>query len=413
MLKEKILRKETFLLYIVSFLAVGYVPFLFSNGPKALFFSAIFLIAYIITVEVLFRIFYSIKLKRPYRFIPKIPFKRIYVEPHPYLSYVYKKNFICQRAMPANYPLHKDKGYIFDELRTNNLRLVNGPKGDRDIEIPKPKDLIRVNCLGDSTTINYISYNNQNYSYPMELEKILKRAFPDKNIEVNNFGQGAYSSAEILIKFLLDTIDTEPDIIVLYSGYNDLFPSLTGGFQSDYSHARRNLGESYHLYKLVSMVPGIPLASWNFMVNNCLFSQNVRFSLWNVISKEIPNIENDFIGLNTYLRNIEHIINICKANSIKIVLSTYCHYLHDKIKVKKLNLKFREGLRLENEILRKLASKHNIPLVESDLLIPQEDEYFVDSIHFTPEGMQLLAENISLPVINHIKNLPIVTQGPG
>lgn len=328
----------------------------------------------------------------------------MYVEPHPYLTYVYKRYFVTQKAMPVFYPLHKNKGYRFSESRTNNLRLINGPDGNRDITVPKPKNLIRINCLGASTTANQISYQNQNYSYPMELEKILKSTFPEFNLEVNNCAQGGYTSAEILIKFLLDTFDTEPDIIVIYHAYNDLAPSLTAGFQRDYSHAKRNLGEVYHLYRAASRIPSFPLATWNYMVNNYFFSQNLRFSLLDAISRGCADIKNDFRGLDAYRRNLEHLINVSKGNHMHVILSTFCHYLYPAIKDDKTHLKYHEGVRLENEVMRKISLKHKLPLIENDLLIPQEDKYFLDSMHFTPEGMQLLARNISVPIIEYIKN---------
>ena len=303
------------------------------------------------------------------------------------------------------FPLNLDKGYMLSELRSNNFRHFNGQTGDRDIIVPKPKGMIRINCLGASTTASYIFYNGKNYNYPMELENILCRAFPDKTIEVNNCGQGGYTSAEILIKFLLDTINTEPDMIVLYHACNDLRASLTDNFESDYSHSRKNLGEVWHLYRLASYIPNLPLASWNLMVNYCLFSQNVRYSIPNVITRGKPNIKNNFMGLPTYRRNIEHLIDICMARGIKVVLSTYCHYLYDAIKNDEWHLKYREGIKLENEAMRAIAGKYNLPLVDNDLIFPREEKYFMDSVHFSHEGMVLLAKNISGPIIDYIKTL--------
>jgi len=362
------------------------------------------LFCYILIIEVFFRVCYRTGCKRPYVHVPRLPFKEMYIEPHPYLPYVYKKNFLCQKEMPATYPLHHEKGYMFAQTMTNNFRHSNGPYGNRDIEVPKPEGLIRINCLGASTTGNDINYRNKNYSYPMELEKILMSAFPDLKIEVNNCGQGGYTSAEILIKFLLDTIDTRPDVVVIYHAYNDLGPSLTPGFQSDYSHAKKNLGETYYLYRLVSNIPDIPLESWNFLLNYCLFSQNIRFNLMDVISRGAADIKNDFKGLSTYKRNIEHIINICKANKIRVVLSTFSQYLYPEIQNNEIYLKYYEGTKLENNVMRELAAAHNVPLVDNELLIPQEDRYFVDTVHFTPEGMHIVAENISIPIVEYIKN---------
>lgn len=48
------------------------------------------------------------------------------------------------------------------------------------VVIPKPKKLIRINCIGASTTGNYIEENNKIYSYPLELERILKKNIQKK-----------------------------------------------------------------------------------------------------------------------------------------------------------------------------------------------------------------------------------------
>jgi hypothetical protein len=89
--------------------------------------------------------------------------------------------------------------------------------------------------LGASTTGNELEHDGVIYSYPLEPERILKEKFPELNLEVNNCGVGGRTTAEILIDFLLSGIDTSPDIVVLYHAYNDLQPSLTPGFLSDYS----------------------------------------------------------------------------------------------------------------------------------------------------------------------------------
>ena len=48
----------------------------------------------------------------------------------------------------------------------------------------------------------------------------------------------------------------------------------------------------------------------------------------------------------------------------------------------------------ENQIIKKLAKKNNLKLVDCYSLIPKEDSNFVDSIHFTPKGMNLVAKSI-------------------
>ena len=122
----------------------------------------------------------------------------------------------------------------------------------------------------------------------------------------------------------------------------------------------------------------------------------MRNSLLDVISKGSININSDFSeGLEVYKRNIQHIIDLCLANNIKIILSTFCYYLHSSIKNDPLHILFEKIVKEENKIINKLAKKYNLKLVDNASLIPNKNLYFLDSMHFTPEGMQLLAKNIS------------------
>jgi len=83
------------------------------------------------------------------------------------------------------------------------------------------------------------------------------------------------------------------------------------------------------------------------------------------------------------------------SNGIQVVLSTYCHFLHDAIKDDPLHQLYRRIVNEENKIMRHLADKNELKLVDNAALVPHDERYFVDSIHFTPEGMRLIASNIA------------------
>jgi lysophospholipase L1-like esterase len=401
-------KKLALILVLLGFLVVALSTYEFFSPQNNAFLTVVLSgFLYILVVDLFFRGLVRYKTGRNYRLIPKLPFDKMYVEPHPYLTFAYKKNFLTQKSEGAYYPLNSDKGYSFGQSHINNLGFINGPDGGREIIIPKPEGLFRIHCLGASSTGNRIAHKGVEHSYPLHLEKILREQFPEKAIEVNNSGIGGYTTAEILITYLLKIFDAKPDLVVIYHGYNDLGPSLTPDFQSDYSHARRNFGETYYKYKKFSNIPYIPIGFINFFIN-VFFPQNSRYALIPSISRGKANINTDFKGLATYARNIEHIINICKNSQTKVVLSTFCHHLYKDIENDPVHLKYHEGVLQENEIMRELARKHSIPLVDNQKLIPLDDRYFVDSIHFSPEGMKEIANNLSKPIMEYIygqKNL--------
>ncbi len=329
--------------------------------------------------------------------IPKVPFDRICFEPHPFLPYVLKKNVKNLLTGSVKYPLNQDKEYKIDKFSTNSMGLCNGPDGTREVAIPKPKDIFRIQCLGASTTQYYVNYENKSYSYPLELEKILKEKCPNKNVEVINSGVPGYTSIEILIQFLLTVVDTEPDMVILYHSCNDIMASLTPNFRSDYSHSRRNLGETYSKYKTLSKFPYLPLAFYNHAV----FPEMVH-SLLHAVCYGTRDISLDFQGEQTYKRNIEHIIQICMARNIKMVLSTFCRYPYNEIKDDPGFQKLFQGISRENLIMVELAEKYSLPLVDSNNLIPREEKYFLDYVHFSPLGMEMLAQQISKPIFQYI-----------
>ena len=393
--------KNSFFGLIIFFLTYFITPLIIINIFKISSFSketsyiVIFIILILIS-EIIFSYVYKKLNSEAYNKKEKIPFKSIAVEPHPNLPYIHKKKFTSSvKPSKLNYPLH-NQFYSSPELKTNNLGHVNGIDGGRDVLIPKPKNIFRINCLGASTTQMYLQDDSSVYSYPLELEKILK-AKNKVNLEVNNCGAGGYTSSDILVRFLLQNIDTNPDIIVLYHAYNDIRSYLTSNFQSDYSHSRKNLGENYFKFYLGSFLPYIPLNFINYLQNKW-YPQNHRYTLVESISRgyfKIENNKNLENGLEAYRRNLQNIITICKSNKIKIILCSFCFYLHKSVENKKIHKIYKDIVIKENIILKELAKDNQIDFVDTYNLIPKTDKNFLDTVHFTHLGMKLLAAEIS------------------
>jgi len=100
-------------------------------------------------------------------------------------------------------------------------------------------------------------------------------------------------------------------------------------------------------------------------------------------------------GLEIYERNIQNLIYICQKNKIDVILSSYCFYLHEKAKDSKINQIYQKIVLEENEVIRKLAQKNNLKFVDCNAKIPKKIDYFLDTVHLTPKGMQFVANEIS------------------
>ena len=103
-------------------------------------------------LKVIFRTLYFIKNKSFYKQPPKVNFDKIPYEGHPYIPYQLKENVAGTPPAAYTYPLHKGK-YKFHKVKTNNLGFLNGEHGDRNVALIKKGDVIRINCIGSSTTM--------------------------------------------------------------------------------------------------------------------------------------------------------------------------------------------------------------------------------------------------------------------
>ncbi len=347
---------------------------------------------FLLIVEILFLFFYYLLNNRIYKAPPRIETSQIYVEPSPYIPYVLKPKFKNEKASVADYPLHKGR-FSFGNHETNNLGFLNGPNGERDVT-EKKESVYRIMCLGASTTGNYIQEDGENFSYPNELERYLtKQVNVDKDIEVINCGVGGYNSADIFVMLALRLSEVQADLIVLYHAYNDIDEYLVDKFQVDYSHSRRNFGESYWRFEMAEKIPQSPLRFVNFLIEHW-FPSSPRNSLLEHIRRGEIDLGTDAAaGLKVYRRNLQLIIDLCRSRNIPIVLSTFCHFLHDEIANSPLHLRYGELVNEENKIVLALGAQNQLSVVQNHNLVPKTMDNFVDSIHFTPAGMKVLAKN--------------------
>ena len=93
----------------------------------------------------------------------------------------------------------------------------------------KPAGVVRVACLGGSTTAS---------GYPDQLGRYLNKA-PATRAEVLNFGMEGWNSAHTVANFVLNVRDFAPDYVVIHQGWNDNGFCRGACVRGDYSHALR------------------------------------------------------------------------------------------------------------------------------------------------------------------------------
>ncbi|MHC5070390.1 MAG: SGNH/GDSL hydrolase family protein, partial [Planctomycetota bacterium] len=97
-----------------------------------------------------------------------------------------------------------------------NAQRFQGPIG----EVPKPPDVFRIICYGDSKTDGHAGDGG----WPTSLGIVLEGEHewqPDKRVEVLNAGVMGYSSYQGLMRFREEVQTYEPDLIFVSFGWND------------------------------------------------------------------------------------------------------------------------------------------------------------------------------------------------
>ncbi|MGE0617006.1 MAG: SGNH/GDSL hydrolase family protein [Bacteriovoracia bacterium] len=345
----------------------------------------------IVLIEIIFRLNYRRKHGHDYHVSFKLPWKKMYVVSHPYLSFAYKRNTVIDRNQKLPYELHYHRFSSFKQpLRLNNL----GHFG-KDFSPQKDPRTLRVACIGASTTANNIADDERDYTYPALLEAHLQAKFKaagiDREIEVLNCGIGGWTSPDIFINFTLNVLPLKPDYIVLYHGFNDLHLYLTPSFHTDYSHSRKNLGEVLAKIRLSARLPKIPfLHAYESTKDRIFGTGNVRNDVLRMITATEPDYDREFQDLGVEKDILKHIVVLARHYGIEVLIGSFVHYNYQKNPVAD---KFGEGVRIQNRHRQEIAEELGVDFVDQARSFTMDKEYFVDSIHFSPAGMKRLAEN--------------------
>jgi lysophospholipase L1-like esterase len=117
----------------------------------------------------------------------------------------------------------------FTVLSTNSAHL-RAESSTTQLQPKRPK-AIRIVCLGDSVTFGYrvptvwpdkpTEYDPEWLPYPMLLEKQLRAANPDRDIDVITMAVPGYTSSQGLAWLRRDIDDLRPDLVITSFGWND------------------------------------------------------------------------------------------------------------------------------------------------------------------------------------------------
>lgn len=308
--------------------------------------------------------------------------------------------------------------YKYKTVKTESFTINSfGYRGD-EIK-PKEKDEFRIIIFGDSRIFGVLLADEN--TIPVAVEKNLRQIFPDKKITVLNFGVEGLT--------LLRTADAakhyykelEPDIILLYSGANDINETYTLGWKEwepfvDNAQLPPAFGAEPDK-QITAKIKLLNTIKVTFINDFAEFDK--MFNKKDFVSVPIPphKLENLDSFIKKFPQRVEDICNYFSERGVyaAYVLSPVAQ-LHKPLTEIERHLLFRHeafspGLNLftqlsEEGISEILTKKKNIKVIDQSRVFEGVKEtVYYDGVHYTPEGSKLHAKKLAEELAEIIKEM--------
>ncbi len=274
----------------------------------------------------------------------------------------------------------------------------------RDVAMPKPAGVFRIVCEGGSTTLDILSPDDAS-TWPARLGALLS-----PRADVVNAGFTGWTSLESLVSLEIRDVDLAPDLVVVFSGVNDLQPAGHDPFTPDYS-----LGHLDLLPRVTGVAP-VPVR----LVSRSVFLEFLLGRLeppggatrtegfapsyaWNGGPKrdDIPDA-----AVAVYERNLRSTAAVARAHGARTLL------VAQSVRLRKgresedaawiaawtpgLTAKgYLAGLARYNAVAKKLGAEGVALTLDPFADGSFSDAAFADPVHFSPEGSDRFARALA------------------
>ncbi len=260
-----------------------------------------------------------------------------------------------------------------------------------DFYFYKPGNVIRIACIGESTTAD---------GYPLELEKYINSINKHSQIrfEVYNFGQAYWTTAHSLTNFMLNVIDFSPDFLIIHHGWNEakIRNYNENDFRADYSHRFKSFDTPFVFDKYIIRSSGI------YRYLKFLYDKSPH---WMSLAASIEYNSSgnlDYVNpkeLNPFKRNLKNLTNIALLSNIKVIFATIPFSTDSNIAMKD-----GKGTIMQcNDLVREIANSfsENVFLCDLDKEVTgKQNHVFVDLAHITDEGRKIKSKLLGDVIYN-------------
>jgi lysophospholipase L1-like esterase len=283
-------------------------------------------------------------------------------------------------------------------VNTNERGFRGGPVAN-----PKPPGRRRVVILGGSAAFG-IGASSDEATFPARLQAVL-RARGGRDLEVVNAGAPAYVSGQELARLIYEIVDLEPDVVIIYDGFNDLNSPLLFDARPGYPSNFAWREQTVHFNSFRQLL--------RYRIQLSLQSSGVGFWARRVrgvpdgVVPAAPAIDAEII--ETYRRNLDRMVSLAQARGIRTVcvfqptlltrqrrpapeeeVVAYMERRHPGYLTRFGGLHPRAV-----EAMRQVAASRRGAFVDlSGLFDTMTGTIFIDAAHVTDRGNALIAERL-------------------
>ena len=302
------------------------------------------------------------------------------------------------------------------------LRMTSG------FDVNKPNNLIRVLCLGASTTQQATQETQDTWCGIVEKE--LRKHFKNSTFQIQTlaFGKGGFKAKDDA-QWLVNYFDKiKPDIVITLLGINDLV--WNGGANYKYSGFIEPVLKKHGAYKYSQIFRRINLYKINKKIKKNLETGNVV--AWT--SKALPDLRKSYQEL-PYTEKLERnpdpigefhdyvkwILEFLRKREVQTIVLGQPVLWKEKYDPDEFNRLWfsvstpngavrtsgkwmKEEMARYNAVQELLAEQAQFVYIDMDARIPKTLEYYFDDCHFTDIGSNAVATNILPRLITTIEN---------
>ena len=302
-------------------------------------------------------------------------------------------------------------GSVIDGQRINALGFTGA-----EPTIPKPAGTLRVLLLGSSTLFNR--------HLGERLQTVLQQR-TTQHVEVLDAGLRSHTSRADVLKWQLLS-GYQWDVVVVYNGINDLWANHVRlqDYRHDYSHLDpwyRRGGLLEHSLVWRRLYNGV----WHAVRAVNRRCQACWFPDYQFVFPSKPYLNAaSFASLDSYRNNLDNLVQAIRTTGAKPVLLTFAWHLPDQYSRQAFldhalgyhNPEHyderdvfnwgspdyvREGLVQQNAIVREVAAKEQVSLLDMDAAMSHQPMWFGDVCHFSETGVDAFNTTLAEAVLQN------------